>query len=220
MICVFAALYYRSKYHSAIKNPNLEARDEAMAQLEKIKKFMDLPEEEPSFLVISDPEAARNQQPFFAKAELNDIVFVFNNSRKAILYRPESNRIIETAYVSTANQQGEVQNAEAQKNVPSGDMAKVIFYNGTQETGLAAKVKDKVILEINELETAGQANADNSNYTKSLIVDLSESKWSTKAKEIADFLGAELVSKLPSGIEKPQADIAVIVGLDQQSVGN
>lgn len=67
--------------------------------LPKIQKLMTLPEESPQFALVSDVEKVRNQ-PFFSKAENGDVVLVYQDSRKTILYRPSTNKIIEVGTIN------------------------------------------------------------------------------------------------------------------------
>ncbi len=62
--------------------------------LSAISKLMVLPNEESTFTVLTDPEFLK-KQPFFANAEVGDIVLVYSNSKRAILYSPQKNKIVE-----------------------------------------------------------------------------------------------------------------------------
>ena len=62
--------------------------------LPKIQNLMTLPQETPQFATVSDVEKIRNQ-PFFSNAQNGDIVLIYQQSRKTILYRPTENKIIE-----------------------------------------------------------------------------------------------------------------------------
>ena len=65
--------------------------------IEVISQLMDLPEgETPTVATVSDKEKLKDQQ-FFAAAENGDKVLIYSNARKAILYRPSIDRIIEVA---------------------------------------------------------------------------------------------------------------------------
>lgn len=74
--------------------------DLAQAQIdsitEKVSLLMDIPSEKPTIATISDASKLKDQ-PFFAKAQNDDKVLIFNAAQKAILYRPSTNKIIEVA---------------------------------------------------------------------------------------------------------------------------
>jgi hypothetical protein len=57
-------------------------------------------DERPTLATVSDPEKLRSQ-PFFANAQKGDKVLIYANARKAILYNPASNKIVEIAPINT-----------------------------------------------------------------------------------------------------------------------
>ncbi len=63
---------------------------------EKVGLLMDIPAETPTIASISDASKLRGQA-FFAKAQNDDKVLIFNAAQKAVLYRPSTNKIIEVA---------------------------------------------------------------------------------------------------------------------------
>lgn len=76
----------------------VQAPENQMRELvEKVGKFMILPtNEEPTIATVSDL-AKLQGQPFFAKAQLGDKVLIYKQDKKAILYRPSTNQLIEVA---------------------------------------------------------------------------------------------------------------------------
>lgn len=92
---LFSTVYFWQKYRAAMKNPNAAAQEEARAITEKIQKFMDLPEgETPDLAKVSNKEKLESQ-PFFQKAQNGDVVLIYLKAKKAILYRPSTNRVID-----------------------------------------------------------------------------------------------------------------------------
>ncbi|MEK7585900.1 MAG: hypothetical protein AAB477_01540 [Patescibacteria group bacterium] len=89
--------YFYYKYTKLIKNPNAEAKKEAEDLLSKVAKIYLIPTgEEPTVATVSDPNALKDQS-FFTQSQKGDKVLIFSNARKAVLYRPSINKIIETA---------------------------------------------------------------------------------------------------------------------------
>jgi len=85
------------------KNPQQNAQKEAQELVDKISKLILLPEgETPTIATVSDPEKLK-EQAFFAKAQKDDKVLIYTNAKKAILYNPTSNKIIEVAPISIGN---------------------------------------------------------------------------------------------------------------------
>lgn len=78
--------------HQGQANP-----EEAKQLIEEIGKFIALPEgEEPTVATITDREKLSDVN-FFAKAENGDKVIIYVNARKAYLYRPGMQKVIEVA---------------------------------------------------------------------------------------------------------------------------
>ena len=87
-------------YSRATVNPQQAANEEAQAVIAKVGKLILLPEnEQPTVATVSDPQRLADQ-PFFSKAKKGDKVLIYTNARKAILYDPELNKIIEVAPVT------------------------------------------------------------------------------------------------------------------------
>jgi len=68
--------------------------------LTKIGKIIALPEgEKPALLIVNDPEKLEGQV-FFDNAKIGDQVLIYQQARKAILYDPLANKILEVAAVA------------------------------------------------------------------------------------------------------------------------
>ena len=89
---------------AAVKeNPQQLAQEEATAVVERVGKLIVLPEgEQPTVATVTDPERLRDQ-PFFAKAKRGDKVLIYTNAKKAILYDPVGNKIVEAAPLNIGN---------------------------------------------------------------------------------------------------------------------
>lgn len=104
-----AALYYYTKYNELSKNAAQEEpppRDETKALIERVGRLLVLPEgEQPTIATVTDPERLKDQ-PFFAKAKQGFKVLIFTNSKKAILYDPELDKIVEVAPLNIGSTAG------------------------------------------------------------------------------------------------------------------
>lgn len=97
------AYYFYSQYSSLKSDPQVLAKKEAASLVEKVGKLIILPEgEEPTVATVSDPEKLKNQQ-FFANAKAGYKVLIYTNSKKAILYDPALNKIVEVAPLNIGN---------------------------------------------------------------------------------------------------------------------
>lgn len=94
---------YYYQYQLLKNNPQKIVAKENKELVAAISKLIILPEgEEPTIATVSDPEKLKGQL-FFAKAQKGDKVLIYTNTRKAILYSPESNKIVEVAPLNIGN---------------------------------------------------------------------------------------------------------------------
>jgi hypothetical protein len=74
--------------------------DDAAMLINKVGQLMELPiGEKPTIATVSDMTKLKGQ-PFFDKAENSDKVLIYKLAKKAILYRPSENKIINVAPVT------------------------------------------------------------------------------------------------------------------------
>ncbi len=103
IVAAVPSVYFYRQYQNAnrkLANPTEYAQEEVRLIREKVGKLIELPpDEQPTIATVTD--AARlAEQPFFANAQNGDKVLIFTNAKKAILYRPTANKIIEVAPVN------------------------------------------------------------------------------------------------------------------------
>lgn len=79
---------------SQVLGTNNISLDEVNELVKKVSKLADIPSETPNVATVSDAATVRSQL-FFSKAENGDKVLIFQNAKRAILYRPSTNKIIE-----------------------------------------------------------------------------------------------------------------------------
>ena len=220
---VSASVYFFLQYrHSQalLKNPAEAAKTANAEVITAVSRIVDVPAgEDPTVANVTDIEKLRNQ-PFFARAENGDKVIFFPTSKIAILYRPATGKIIEMSAVSVGGTP-EVAGAATtpgpsvpvQPNptaTPAPKPFRVAIYNGTETPRLANNL-EKIVLEKLPLATVVlKANAKKTDYANSLVIDLSDVKF-TEAKAISSLISGEMTT-LPEGEIKPDADILVIIG--------
>lgn len=82
------------------KTPAVAGQEELKVTIDKISKFISLPEgEDPTLATITDIEKLKDQ-PFFAKAQNGDKILIYTNAKKAYLYSPKNNRLLDVAPVN------------------------------------------------------------------------------------------------------------------------
>ncbi len=102
LIGVFAINYYY-QYQVLKNDPQGVAKQETRDLVASVAKLIVLPEgENPTIATVTDPEKLKDQ-PFFANAQAGDRVLIYTNSRKAILYSPKENKIVEVAPLNIGN---------------------------------------------------------------------------------------------------------------------
>lgn len=87
-------------YKRSTANPDTVSQSEARALIARVNKLVLLPTDEtPTIATVSDPEKLKGQS-FFAEAKVGYKVLVYTNAKKAILYDPESGKIVTMAPVN------------------------------------------------------------------------------------------------------------------------
>lgn len=213
---------YREEYKKAQQIVGTANAEEVKKIVEKIGKLIELPQgEEPTLATVSDITKLSGQ-PFFSRAKNGDKVLIYPKIQKAILYRPDTDKIIEVAAINL-NQDGPQVNAQAPSPgaaspspslSPTPTEAKgigIILYNGTSTIGLTKNGETILKEKTPEIEVLDRDNASKNDYEKTLVVIISGSN-KTLAEKIAKTLNGS-VSSLPTGETKPdKGEILVILG--------
>jgi hypothetical protein len=98
-----SAVYFYSQFTQLKQDPQKTVREETQKLLERVGALMVLPEgEQPTIATVNDAEKLRSQ-PFFANAKNGYKVFIYANAKKAILFDPANNKIVEVAPVNIGN---------------------------------------------------------------------------------------------------------------------
>ena len=106
LITLGTSLYYMNRYNDAkaritkLNDPNAIAKAEQQKLVAEISILTPLPTgEAPTFAEVVDSTKLASQ-PFFASAQNGDKVLIYTKAKKAILYRPSTNKIINIAPVN------------------------------------------------------------------------------------------------------------------------
>lgn len=87
-------------YKKANSNPQEDAVKDLAQTIKLVGKHMVLPvDESPTMATVSDPEKLKDQ-PFFVNAKKGFKVLIYSDSRKAILYDPFEDKIVEVAPIN------------------------------------------------------------------------------------------------------------------------
>ena len=179
------AVYFYNKYtqtQKLVQNPGAVAKEKEQEVIDKVGAHVDLPKgERPSIATVSNKEKLAGQ-PFFDKAENGDKVLIYENAKKAYIYRPSTDRVVNIAPIinpfgetvaSEATGEGEVAaEATASADVePLEAPISIMVYNGTGTSGLARKMS----AQIEELVAAADTstgNAESADYQETIVVDV------------------------------------------------
>lgn len=107
----FGVLYKRyegaqNQIRAFINNPTELTKAEVKVVTEEVGKLISLPEgEAPTITTVTDLDRVKDQ-PFFVKAEYGDKVLIYTQAKKAILYRPSNNKVVDVGAVNIAQQEG------------------------------------------------------------------------------------------------------------------
>jgi hypothetical protein len=171
----------------------------------KVGKLIKLPNETPEIATITDIEKLRNQS-VFKNAQNGDRVLIFTEAKRAIVYRPSENIIIDVGNISlskAASQPAELDPQAAQEEV------RVVVFNATGWKGYAGRIGNELKSKFPNLQIADTANAAG-DYENTIVIDLT-GKNSSFVKTLAQELSGK-VDELPKGEEKPDSDILIILG--------
>jgi len=210
------SIYFYNQYHKAqsrLQDPTAATREERLELINRVGKLIELPtDEEPTVATISDKERLGNQ-PFFQKAKNGDKLLIFPNAKKAILYDPLANKIIDVAPINISTQSATA-TASASTVSPTPQMVKFFLLNGTSKVGLTKTYEETLKKAIPDAVVVDRDNAKKNDYAKTILIDISGTKGK-EADQISKLLGIP-VEKLPAGEEKPvNADFLIIIGSDK-----
>ncbi|OGZ52643.1 MAG: hypothetical protein A3B25_00405 [Candidatus Ryanbacteria bacterium RIFCSPLOWO2_01_FULL_48_26] len=110
LVLIFATLFVASSglayYFYTRMNPvktSADTQAEVKAIVQKVGQLILLPGgEDPTLATVVDPERLKDQ-PFFAQASAGDKVLIYTKAKKAVLYNPTLNKIIEVAPITIGN---------------------------------------------------------------------------------------------------------------------
>lgn len=215
------SFYYYQQYRKIKISPEVAAQSENKQIVDKISVFMVLPEgEEPTIATVSDRKKL-SEKDFFKKSENGDKILIYAEAKKAILYRPSLNKVIEVAPLlmdqkkteESMIKEKEKNNKEDNKEVVTvgrTEKLNVSIKNGTQTAGLAAEAETKLI-SIDGINIYEKSNTIKDDYKETLVIDLSEENDQLTA-EIATAVEGR-ISTLPEDESVSEdVDILVIIG--------
>ena len=215
--------YFYTEYQKAqlaLSNPTKAAEIEVEETIKRISKHILLPTNEvPSFATVSDVTKLGNQE-FFRNAKNGDKVLIYTKAKKAYLYRPSEDILVDVSPLQLAEPAAPTPVVQTKTGVPglSGSPKKIIplrvsIYNGTQAVGLGGKIEQELLKKMDTVSIQDVINAQKRDYTRTIVIDVT-GKNTEAANMVAKSLGA-VVTNLPNTEVLPKnAEILVIIGAD------
>lgn len=97
VLAASAAAYFYYQNLSAKNNPDKAGEEEIYDIISRVGKLIILPENEtPTVATVKDADSLKDQ-PFFATAKNGYKILIYTQAKKAILYDPEANILVEVA---------------------------------------------------------------------------------------------------------------------------
>lgn len=193
---------------STIKdNPQLFQQQANAEVIESVNKLIRLPtDEQPTVVTIFDLEQLADQ-PFFSGAKEGDKVLIYNQAKKAVLYDPVDNIIVEVAPL-ILEEDAQVQDANEETPLA------IVILNGTQVSGVTTGVESILDTSDIDLEVVVSGSAQSREYGVTTVSAVSD-KGGEYAGTIASFISAQVAS-IPDGEVVPDnTDLVIIVGNDK-----
>ena len=200
------------KAQNIINKSGLAGQLEAQDLVKKVAKFISLPEGElPTIATVSDYKKLKDQ-PFFEKSQNGDKVLIYTKAKKAYLYRPSTDKLIDVTIVnvdSSAAQQSPVASAS-----PKSAETKIVLRNGTPSVGLTNKLEPEIKKALPNSVIVKKENAARNDYEKTLVIVLND-ELRDKATSLAQNLNTTITTLPPDESKPADADILVIIGKDK-----
>ena len=210
--------------------------------LKKVGKIALLPQDEdPTIATVTDAFRLRGQK-FFSQAENDDKVIIFPKAQRAILYRPNIDKVIESAPININDLEGTVSRTELARDSDGTAIEEEVLGEGTGETsvvveedpeeieqekparlaiyngtlfieGLATKVGAFLVKEMpGNVISVEILQNADEVYEETIVIDVTQ-KYHDVAEQISNTLSGKVV-ETPTDVDFPDVDIVVIAGVD------
>lgn len=108
LVCVLVALgatfYFYSEWRGLRENPQAETEKEMREMVVRVRRLIDVPQGEvPALVRITDTKPLEDQI-FFKNAKKGNVILFYAVARKAYLYDPEEDIIVEVATLGDGSQ--------------------------------------------------------------------------------------------------------------------
>jgi len=186
--------YFYRQYQNIKKNPNQVAQAEIDAVVANVGRIIDLPKDEtPTLATVQDKDKLKDQ-PFFAQAQNGDKILIYTKSKKAIVYRPKDNILVNVGPIVIDP-----------KSLPQV----ALVDSGGDINSTVKKLSDKFTDAI--AISSSSAAKNKSTVKQTTVLDLT-GKAGDLAAQIAKEIGGTVSNTYPAGEAVPEgANIVIFV---------
>lgn len=202
--------YYKTSQQLAVlTDPKLASelnKKQTEEVLAKVGKLIIFPKDKNAVVAtINDVELLSTNQDFYREAHNGDKLIIFPSSKKAIIYDEDDNRIVNVGPI--------VYNNPATEAKVSGatDRLNIEIRNGTSNPNAGLGLRDR-LRENASYNITTVSKSAKTDYTGTVIVDLSQGAKSDLVTGLQKELGATVVTAVPNGEAATGAEVLVIVG--------
>ena len=98
-VVVFSSLavYFWYRVQNVAESGSSTDQEDTERLIRRVSELIALPDDEqPTVATVANPDVLRDQ-PFFSRAKRGDKILIYEKAKKAVLYDPDQNKIIEVA---------------------------------------------------------------------------------------------------------------------------
>lgn len=120
--CAAGYFYVKAEEYRTDPQASQQAQKNRAGEVkEKVGKLISVPEDEtPTLATVTDKDKLKDQ-PFFKDAQDGDVILIFPQAKKAIIYREDENRLINVGPIAITSDTQQGTTPEASSEAPATD---------------------------------------------------------------------------------------------------
>ena len=187
------------------------SQEEVLSKIEsvtkEVSKLILLPSETPSLATVMDADVLKKDQPFYQNAQNGDIVLLYIQERRAIIYNPSEKKLVNVGPIVIDPEKTDM----ATVAEVSSSTLSVEIRNGSGVAGRGGEAGKK-LKSVDGFVLGEITDAARTDYVGNMIVDLSGGGKPLLVEKLKILFNAEVVSVLPVGETVPKSGVLLIVG--------
>lgn len=197
----------QAQLQAGTSSSQLIAQTEVRELVTAVSKLLVLPEnEDPTIATVTDPSKLEGQE-FFTAAQNGDKVLIYAKAKKAVLYRPSDNKIIEVAPVNIdGSESAEPRVAGSVSEITDKSRISINIKNASNSKDLAQRVAASLKLKGFQSVVLNDVPVGSSDNT-SLA-------YGEQFKSIAPEINKAINNQATAQLQVGSSDITLILGSD------